>query len=172
MRLRKVFKDCKDWKNENGSISPLITGLFLVLLVLSAGLINIADSFLAKRELFQIVEPRVQASVQILDLDRYYAGNSLDKLLNQISGNRERIPIDCGRAISRAKNDISQLHLRDASINIEEITCFNDELIIKVNSEIHPIISFPIFTQLLNSKEASKGMISINATVGATSVFQ
>ena len=54
----QVFESRKisqGFRCELGSISPLISGLFLILMVLSAGLVNLSDSYLAKRELIQII---------------------------------------------------------------------------------------------------------------------
>jgi len=160
------------WKNVSGSITPLISGLFLILLVLSAGLVDVADAFLAKRELIQIVEPKAQRAVRSIDLFRYYNGNSVINNVILFSRNSLRVPINCVEAIAQARENLSGSLFRNNPIYIEEIECTNDELLITVNSEIRPIIDFSIFSQLLKSDKSRKGWIPINTTVGVTSIYQ
>ncbi len=159
-------------KSVDGSITPLISGLFLILLALSAGLVNIADSSMAKRELIQIVEPEIQKALQSIDLYRYYNGNTFISLLNQFHDSQARVPIDCSSAVNQLKRNISQTYLRGKPIYIDEIVCTQEELVIAVNSQIHAIIDFPIFTTALKSKNSVRGEIAINAKIGATSIFK
>jgi hypothetical protein len=142
-------------RGDSGSISLLIIGLFTLLLILSIGLINLADTYLAKRELISLLEPAVQRAAQSIDLERYYS---------QVQGG-ERVPIECESAVYKARVEVSQLLLRDAEVTLKAVDCRNDELVVSVKSDTLPIVDFPIFHALGN------GRISIEAEVGAQSTY-
>lgn len=154
--LESLNKLQEKLKDESGSISILIFGLFFILLIVSIGLIDTTDAFMAKRELVGILEPGVQRSVRSIDLKRYYQDSNLG----------ERVPVDCAVAMQRAEIELSQMQLRQRNIEITRATCLNDELIITAKSSISPLIDFPIFHSLVN------GAIPITAQVGASSIYR
>ena len=59
--------------SEEGSISVLITSLFLLVFILSVGIIDISDSYLAKRELIQIGEDAILVASHTLNENLYYS---------------------------------------------------------------------------------------------------
>jgi hypothetical protein len=155
-----------------GSISPLISGLFLILLILSAGLVNLSDSYLAKRELIQIVEPQLQSAVQSIDLNRYYSGDQFSQLKNLFSANQNRVPISCKEAVGQLRVKISQVLLRKSQVNLVDVVCTEDELSLEVTSTIHPIIDFPLFRGILGLGNSGSSEIIIRAKVAATSIYR
>ena len=171
----QVFESRKisqGFRCELGSISPLISGLFLILMVLSAGLVNLSDSYLAKRELIQIIEPQVQAAIQSIDLTRYYTGDQFLGFEKFFGQSKNRVPIDCREVVKRVTVKISQSFLRNGQIKLTDAICSEEELSIEVSSKIHPIIDFPLFNGLLSSNNSMNGEILIKAKVGATSIYQ
>ena len=96
-------------KNEEGSISVLVFGLFAVVLLSSVVLTDISSIIVAHRSLVQATESAAQSAAHALDLDTYYQGkhSALSFLVSDAS---PVIPIDCAAANSRATvtlNDIA-----------------------------------------------------------------
>ena len=54
-------------RNESGSISIFISGLFIIVFTLSVGIIDVSDSYLAKRELIQIGEDAILVASHSID---------------------------------------------------------------------------------------------------------
>jgi hypothetical protein len=160
------------WKKsllaQDGSISVLIISLFLILMTISIGFVDIADASYAKRELIQIIEPIVQSSARSISLPSYYQRTSDGVSSIQESTINGRVPIDCEKAISLIQKYTSVSSLRDSQIWIEKIECDGSEIFVQVSSEIRPVIDLA----LLNSSGAkSKGLIQIKAEVGAASIY-
>jgi hypothetical protein len=86
-------------KNEEGSISILVIGLFMLLLSLSLILTDISSIYLSKRALNQTLEVAVQRALTILDQESYYTGEfNLNQLGATILGEGDDdpgVPIDC-----------------------------------------------------------------------------
>jgi hypothetical protein len=81
-------------KDEEGSISLLIIGLFVVTIATLLVITNIASIAIAQRSLVQASEAAVQRGVQNLDLDAYYVGEG--GMLSGVLNNGEvPIPIEC-----------------------------------------------------------------------------
>ena len=75
MRFLQSSRGILNWnklRREEGSIAVFVTALFLIALILSMGLVNISDAYIAKRELIQIAEEIAQKSAHSLDYSRYY----------------------------------------------------------------------------------------------------
>ncbi|NQW06047.1 MAG: hypothetical protein HQ476_01560 [SAR202 cluster bacterium] len=145
-------------KDESGSLSVLMSGLFLIMLLLSIGIIDITDSFLAKRELIQIGEDAILMAAHSLDEERYYQ-NSLPN--PGLAGGR--VPIDCAAAASKFRGEILLQSLRGNTISVSGWRCVNDQINASVTSQITAIVSFPLLSSIAG------GDIKINATIGAMS---
>jgi hypothetical protein len=95
------LKILKNLSSEKGSISTLVIGLFLVLLLLILILTDISSIYLAKRSLTLATEAAVQRAMQNLDAEEYYSGEyNLTRLFaNSLSDGEEDpgIPIDCNQ---------------------------------------------------------------------------
>jgi hypothetical protein len=145
-------------RNESGSISIFISGLFLIVFTLSVGIIDVSDSYLAKRELIQIGEDAILVASHSIDESRYYAGNQLFG-----GGSTERVPLDCVTAAVKFWREVSLGNLRNNSIIVSGWSCNSDQITASITSNIKAIVSFPILSKIVG------GQISINATMGATS---
>lgn len=144
--------------NESGSISIFISGLFIIVFTISLGIVDISDSYLAKRELIQIGEDAILVASHSIDESRYYTGG-------QIFGRvlTERVPIDCAEAAIKFSAEVSLRKLRKSSISVSGWSCNSDQITASISSNIKAIVSFPILSNIIG------GELSINATVGATS---
>jgi hypothetical protein len=94
-------------RDEEGSISVLTIGLFIVLLTLSMILTDISSIYLAKRELTLATEAALQRGMKNLDAKSYYSGEyNLTQLLQNSLGGSEGdpgIPIDCAAGLRDAQ---------------------------------------------------------------------
>ena len=131
-------------------------GLFLLLLSLSIGIIDLSDSYLAKRELTQVAESAVTIAAHSLDQARYYE----DGLVNS----NGKVPIDCTSANSTFRGEIGKNFLRGKEISVDSVSCQGDLLEVSISSRIQPLVSFPLLTQIAGAQ------IEIKAVVGAGSV--
>lgn len=87
----------KRLKDEEGSISLLIIGLFVVTVATLLVITNIASIVIAHRSLVQASEAAVQRGVQSLDLNAYYVGKG-GALSGLINNGEVAIPIECDSA--------------------------------------------------------------------------
>lgn len=168
MMRRKVIHEKRNvqkliWKffnfdSEDGSLSVLISALFLLVLTLSIGILDISDSYLAKRELIQIGEAALGPAAHAIDLGRYYQEGALS------SGHR--VPLDCVTARTIIQNEIAQRTLRDAVIDIANWRCESDQMSVTLQSSVLPLVSFPLLSQITGAR------ISVVATIGAGSIVK
>jgi len=140
----------------------LIFTLFLLLLILIFGIMNISDAFLAKRELVGIGEVAVSKAAHQISLDRYYSGNIL---MDQsgADGSNFRIPIDCGSAWTAFESEVASSNLRGHPISIVDWSCVNDEVSGTLSVQMPALIALPF--------DLSQGGENIESTVAATSII-
>ena len=143
--------------NEEGSISVLITSLFLLVFILSVGIIDISDSYLAKRELIQIGEDAILVASHSLDESLYYSDSESMSSINS------RVPIDCLLAEIKFHAEINKKNLRENEVFVSGWRCTGDEITASITSKIQALVNFPILSNL------NGGNIDINAIIGATS---
>jgi hypothetical protein len=143
--------------SEEGSISVLITSLFLLVFILSVGIIDISDSYLAKRELIQIGEDAILVASHSLDESLYYSDS---ESMSSING---RVPIDCLLAEIKFHAEINKKNLRENEVLVSGWRCTGDEITASITSKIQALVNFPILSNL------NGGNIDINAIIGATS---
>jgi Flp pilus assembly protein TadG len=144
--------------DEVGSISVLIMGLFLILLTLSLGIIDLSDAYLAKRELISIGESAVSIAAQSLDQSRYYNEG--------VSNAGALVPIDCTLAASKFQSEIAQTMLREGMVLVTGFTCQGDQIAADISASISPAVRFPIINNLVGKS------LTIQASVGAGSVVK
>lgn len=144
--------------NESGSISIFISALFLIVFLLSVGVIDISDTYLAKRELIQIGEDAILVASHSLDESRYYSEAEFPSGMPV-----QRVPLDCALASSKFTSEINLRSLRNNSITVSGWSCNNDQISASITSRISAIVSFPILSNMTGDH------IIIDATIGATS---
>lgn len=146
--------------SEEGSISVLITTLFLLVFILSIGIIDISDSYLAKRELTQIGEDAILVASHSLNENLYYS----DSL--SLSANNGRVPIDCAVAEIKFHAEITLRKLRNNEIAVSGWHCSGEQITASIKSKIQALVNFPILSNINNG---NVGVIGIDAIIGATS---
>ena len=145
-------------KEDTGSISVLIMGLFIILLTSSISILDISDSYIAKRELTNLGESAITLAAQSLDQASYYQ--------NGIAGAGELVPIDCNLASTKFADEIEQSKLRGNVISVDSFQCDKGQVIADISSINSPPIRFPLINQIIGSNEV------IKASVGAGSIVQ
>ena len=159
----KVFLKSKD---EEGSISLLIIGLFLLTLSTILVITDISSIAIAQRSLVQASEAAVQRGVQNLDLKNYYTGKGT-MLSGVLNNNEVPIPIECSSASSAINEELHHWISSNASLARREIRDiwmneFNcDGISISISTSAFAII--PIQIPFINLKN-----IELHTSVGAT----
>lgn len=150
--IRKLLRD------DEGSISILILGLFLILLSTSLILTDISAVYLAKRSLAQITEAATQRGMRNLDEASYYRGEyNFTKLIENSLGEGEvdpGIPIDCNKGLADVLNSIQNMQFRGGevsrvnlhSLNLDDFECDGYEIGIKTSA----IAELPIRLPFIN----------------------
>ena len=144
-------------QSEAGSISVLISSLFLIVFILSVGIIDISDSYLAKRELIQIGEDAILVASHTLNENLYYTDS---QSLGATSG---RVPIDCSLAEIKFHAEVALRSLRNNEVSVSGWRCSGDEITASISSKIQALVNFPILSNI------NDGFIGIDAIIGATS---
>ena len=164
------------FKNEDGSISVLVFGLFAVVLLSGVVLTDISEVIVAQRSLVQATESAAQSAAHALDLDTYYQGkhSALSFLISDAS---PVIPIDCKAASSRASETLAdianqnygsskQLLRRELSeVHISEFQCNGTEVLITTSAKAWLPISLSLFSFESVDLSASAGTTSVKKRV-------
>ncbi len=157
------------FKDEKGSISILIMGLFLLSVITLMILTDISSVYLAKRTLTQATEAAAQRGVRNLNLDKYYENKyTAVRFGLNLLGDSEidpGIPIDCAKGRADAVDALNNWALLDASvtrrnihsIKIEEISCDGFELGILTSAQV----KLPFTPAFLNQSQ-----VAITSRVG------
>ena len=166
-------------RNEDGSISVLVFGLFAVVLLSGVVLTDISAVIVAQRSLVQATESAAQSAAHALDLDTYYQGkhSALSFLVSDAS---PVIPIDCKAASSRASETLAdiantsnrnygsskQLVRRELSnVHISEFQCNGTEVLITTSAKAWLPISLSLFSFESVELSASAGTTSVKKRV-------
>jgi len=166
-------------KNEEGSISVLVFGLFAVVLLSGVVLTDISAVIVAQRSLTQATESAAQSAAHALDLDTYYQGkhSALSFLVRDAS---PVIPIDCKAASGRASETLAdlantsnrnygsnkELLRRELSdVRISEFQCNGTEVLITASAKAWLPISLSLFSFESVDLSASAGTTSVKKRV-------
>lgn len=178
-----LIKSLRHWlKREDGSISVLVLGLFIVVLLASFVLTDISAIIVAKRSLIQATESAAQSAAHALDLETYYQGkhSALSFLVTDAS---PVIPIDCAAANTRAAETLSDIASTAAptssltrssttakgrlirpelsDLRISQFQCNGTEVLITTTAKARLPIALSLF---------SFESVSLTASAGTTSV--
>jgi len=153
-------------KDEEGSISLLIIGLFVVTVATLLVITNIASIAIAQRSLVQASEAAVQRAVQNLDLKAYYVGEG--GMLSGILNNGDvPIPIECSSANSAISDELRHWNSANSSLLRREIrdiwmSEFNcDGVSVGISTTAFAVL--PLQLPFVNLKN-----IELHTSVGAT----
>ena len=152
--------------DEEGSISLLIIGLFVVTVATLLVITNIASIAIAQRSLVQASEAAVQRAVQNLDLKAYYVGEG--GMLSGILNNGDvPIPIECSSANSAISDELRHWNSANSSLLRREIrdiwmSEFNcDGVSVGISTTAFAVL--PLQLPFVNLKN-----IELHTSVGAT----
>ena len=166
-------------KNEDGSISVLVFGLFAVVLLSGVVLTDISAVIVAQRSLIQATESAAQSAAHALDLDTYYQGKH-SALSFLVSDTSAVIPINCKAARSRASETLAdiantsnrnygsskQLLRRELSdLHISEFQCNGTQVLITTSAKAWLPISLSLFSFESVDLSASAGTTSVKKRV-------
>jgi hypothetical protein len=116
---RKLLND------ERGSISLVVITLFLVTVMTSIVITEVASIAIAKRSLTQVTEAAAQRAVRNLDLKSYYSGEfDLSTMASNLFGigpEDPGVPIDCSKAMGDAQGALEDWSNGDKSLRRGEI---------------------------------------------------
>jgi len=153
-------------EDEEGSISLLIIGLFVVTVATLLVITNIASIAIAQRSLVQASEAAVQRAVQSLDLKAYYDGEG--GMLSGILNNGEvPIPIECNTAGSVISDELQHWNSANSAllrreirdIWLSEFSC--DGVSVGISTSAFAVL--PLQLPFINLKS-----IELHTSVGAT----
>ena len=126
MAINRILKFLK---KDDGSISVITGGLFLLTLALAVTLSNVASIAMAKRSLTQATEAAAQRGARNLNTNSYYKGQFNEiTMVKNILGYSEAdpgIPIDCQRAEVDVFNAIQDWSHGGTALKRFEITSVN-----------------------------------------------
>ena len=161
-------------KEETGSISVVVIGLFVVTVASLMVMTDVSALFIAKRSLVQATEAAAQRGVHTLNKSEYYQGKAnMFTVPLAIATHRAHpvIPIDCGRggvevllelnSWSRDQSDMKWQQLK--GIQLTQFQCDGDSLFIETSSEVNLPFRVP-FT--------STDSVFLKATAGTANEVQ
>jgi len=168
MDVRKFSKD------ERGSLSVVIIGLFFITVASLVVMSNVATVLVAKRSLAQATEAAAQRGVHSLNKSAYYTGKGtmFTAPLAMITGREHTpIPIDCNRALLDVVLELRNWSNDDGSLKRHELQgivltnmeCDGTSIEISTFSEV----KFPFKVPFLNMDSAL-----LTSTVGTTNQVQ
>jgi hypothetical protein len=150
---RKLSKSGKGnyWADESGSITPLISIYFVIVMTAIFIVADLSSTYIARRELINNVETALARASQELDELRYYYRLPTPNSLS--TGENRRLPIDCGDAartfnqevqfINETRNEKSK---SGDFLTIIGFVCDGNELRSRVSSAHALPFSLPIFS--------------------------
>jgi hypothetical protein len=162
----------KSLKDEEGSISLLIIGLFVVTLFAIMAMTDIASIAVAQRSLIQATEAASQQGSHVLDLEAYYQGKGTiftPFLKNRNSAkDMKRIPLDCSRGYSEVLQELrdwnasstSQKRIELGEIALSGFDC--DGYVISINTQVEATLPFAIPFAHLSRVELHAGVATEN----------
>ena len=114
-------------REENGSLAPLIIGLFLIVSLTSMSIIDSSSVVLKQRILDQNNERALQRAAHEIDLGQYYMHGLDQYAASKGVGNREyRIPIDCKKAYQTYWEELfSSINTKEFESNSEVSSTHN-----------------------------------------------
>lgn len=160
--MEVISRPIKDLGDETGSLVVLIFALFLLLLISSFAIVDVSDTFLAKRELVAIGEVAITRAAHQISLSRYYSGNILMDTSGG-DGAQFRVPLDCHAAFEVFQAEINASLLRSRSVAITAWTCQNDEAAGTLQVNIPLLLKLPF--------GIGAGGTAITSSVGAISII-
>ena len=173
MALRiRVRELSQKFSGEEGSISLLIIGLFIVTIFSIMVMSDIGSIAIAQRSLVQASESASQRGTHELDLDNYYKGKGTiftPLIRSRYSAtNARRIPINCSSGYSEVVKELrdwsasssAQKRIELGEITLESFEC--DGYAIAISTRVIAKLPFAIPLTSLNQIELHAGVATEN----------
>ena len=160
------------FSGEEGSISLLIIGLFIVTIFSIMVMSDIGSIAIAQRSLVQASESASQRGTHELDLDNYYKGKGTiftPLIRSRYSApNARRIPINCSSGYSEVVKELrdwsasssAQKRIELGEITLESFEC--DGYVISINTRVIAKLPFAIPLTSLNQIELHASVATEN----------
>jgi len=160
--------------SEEGSISVVVIGLFVITIASLMVMTDVSAMIVAKRSLVQATEAAAQRGVHTLDKSKYYQGKgNIFTVPVAVATQRDHpiIPIDCTRGgvevlleLNSWSNDQSEMKSRQLKgIELTEFSCDGRSLQISTRSEMKLPFKLPFSTT---------DSVFLTATAGTTNNVQ
>jgi len=150
---------------EKGSLSILIISLFLITLLLSFAIIDVAGAYRAKRDLINLSEAAISRAAHNLDAGRYYSGDR-SVLGSGPLGPINLLPIDCAAASQTFQQEIESMNVDGAPLSVLNFSCIADLLRATVTVSVKPTLALPILQGSVMNR-----LLTIHASVSASNVI-
>lgn len=159
----------KGLKDESGSLSVVVIGLFVITTASLMVMTDIGTVMVAKRSLTQATEAAAQRGIHTLDKSTYYQGKgTMFTIPLAIATRREHlpIPIDCDNGglevlleLNSWSNDASNMKLRQLKqIQLTDFECDGKNLEIRTRSEVELPFKVPFSSTTSVFLQASAGV--------------
>lgn len=152
LTIRSLFKTVK---KDEGSISVVVIGLFVITVASLMVMTDVATLVVAKRSLVQATESAALRGVHTLDQDSYYQGKAnIFTVPLAIIENRSHpiIPIDCARGGYEVLQELTSWSLSDTKssqrngIQLINYKCDGQSLTIETRAELVLPFTIPFST--------------------------
>jgi ABC-type multidrug transport system permease subunit len=164
-----VGKFIRRAKDDSGSLSVIVIGLFVITVASLMVMTDIATIMVAKRSLAQATEAAAQRGVHTLDRSAYYQGKgTIFTAPLAIATQREHpvIPIDCEKGgaevlleLNSWSNDDSDMkHRYLKEIELTSFECDGQNLVIQSQSEVELPFKVPFSSTTSVILQASAGV--------------
>jgi ABC-type multidrug transport system permease subunit len=164
-----VGKFIRRAKDDSGSLSVIVIGLFVITVASLMVMTDIATIMVAKRSLAQATEAAAQRGVHTLDRSAYYQGKGTNFTAPlAIATQREHpvIPIDCEKGgaevlleLNSWSNDDSDMkHRYLKEIELTSFECDGQNLVIQSQSEVELPFKVPFSSTTSVILQASAGV--------------
>jgi len=156
-------------REEHGSISLIVLTFFLITVITSLVITDIAAVTIAKRSLTQATEAAAQRGVRNLDRESYYSGEfDASTMVGNILGigpTDPGIPIDCSKALGdsegaladwgRGPRSLRRIELIDIAIRDIQCDGFGIQLITSATAQLPIVIPLLKIDKVLITSRAS-----------------
>jgi len=167
--IRNTFYGAKEVNPERGSILPLVLGYFFIGLVAIFVTVNIASTYIQKKELIYLLEGSLQGASHHLDKFSYYYGISKEVSIGGIIDftiGSTQVPIDCNQARDFFNRDIylqasgaEVTHSNQAPVIITRFDCDGKTITAEISKEITLPIQLPMFG-ITTSRQSAKASVT------------
>ena len=160
-------------KEEEGSISLLVIGLFLLVLTLSLAIVDVAANMVVKMELTHVGEAALSTAAHSLDYGRYYSSDRVF-VRDSSKGPIYRVPIDCNIARTKFLKELSVQEVSGSPVGVILWNCDQDALEAQIEVNVSPAMPIPFLSSslgnVLGESGSSPNTFRIIATVKAESL--